>query len=309
MRSASPRARGKRTHDGGLPGFLRLQSEKLGVARAFLVLIMAIASPVRAQTANATDAANQEFLREQERERLLRQQQESSPDVRLQAPAAPSAEADRLPGDEKPCFVITRIALVGDAAERFQWALAAADRAGDGGDDPALQHCLGTTGINRVMSRVQNAIVARGYRRSGTLWEGRFRSCLLQEEGYLLECHRYIELNPVRAAMVEHPATYRWSSYRANAQGERSPFLKPDPLYKALGGTEEARQAAYRELFRYQLEPGLVDEIRSATNGNYVLGNSRFQQEIAATLRQRVTRGKAGRPIKEHNETTRELFA
>ena len=148
----------------------------------------------------------------------------------------------------------------------------------------------------------------RTYRRSGTLWEGRFRSCLLQEEGYLLECHRYIELNPVRAAMVEHPAMYRWSSYRANAQGERSSLLKPHPLYEALGSGEEERQAAYRELFRYQLEPGLIDEIRAATNGNYVLGGSRFQQEIATALGQRVTRGKAGRPVKACNKTSGDLF-
>ena len=148
----------------------------------------------------------------------------------------------------------------------------------------------------------------RTYRRSGTLWEGRFRSCLLQEEGYLLECHRYIELNPVRAAMVEHPAMYRWSSYRANAQGERSSLLKPHPLYEVLGSGEEERQAAYRELFRYQLEPGLIDEIRAATNGNYVLGGSRFQQEIATALGQRVTRGKAGRPVKACNKTSGDLF-
>ena len=148
----------------------------------------------------------------------------------------------------------------------------------------------------------------RTYRRSGTLWEGRFRSCLLQEEGYLLECHRYSELNPVRAAMVEHPAMYRWSSYRANAQGERSSLLKPHPLYEALGSGEEERQAAYRELFRYQLEPGLIDEIRAATNGNYVLGGSRFQQEIATALGQRVTRGKAGRPVKACNKTSGDLF-
>ncbi|MEI7432114.1 MAG: transposase [Betaproteobacteria bacterium] len=136
----------------------------------------------------------------------------------------------------------------------------------------------------------------RAYRRSGTLWEGRFRSCLLQEEGYLLECHRYIELNPVRAAMVEHPAMYRWSSYRANAQGEASLLLRPHSLYTLLGKTPEERQAAYRELFRYQLDPGLVDQLRSATNGNYALGNERFLQEMAEALGQRVTRGKAGRP-------------
>jgi putative transposase len=65
------------------------------------------------------------------------------------------------------------------------------------------------------------------YRRGGTLWEGRFRSCLTQEESYLPACRRYIELNPVRADMVAHPAEYRWSSYRANAQGETDALLKP----------------------------------------------------------------------------------
>ena len=151
--------------------------------------------------------------------------------------------------------------------------------------------------------------VNRTYRRSGTLWEGRFRSCLLQEEGYLLECHRYIELNPVRAAMVEHPAHYRWSSYRANAQGEASPFLKPHGLYTALEKTPEARQAAYRELFRYQLDPGLVDQLRSATNGNYALGNERFLSEMTAALGRRVTRGTAGRPRAEAALESGDLFA
>jgi putative transposase len=150
--------------------------------------------------------------------------------------------------------------------------------------------------------------VNRTYRRSGTLWEGRFRSCLLQDEGYLLECHRYIELNPVRAAMVEHPAMYRWSSYRANAQGEASPLLKPHPLYRGLGRTVADRQAAYRELFRYQLDPGLVDELRAATNGNYALGNERFLRETAAALGRRVTRGKAGRPGQRGDAATGELF-
>ena len=78
--------------------------------------------------------------------------------------------------------------------------------------------------------------INRTYRRSGTLWEGRFRSCLMAEEDYVLACYRYIEMNPVRAGMVEHPADYRWSSYRVNAQRERSTLIKPHSLYKALGG-------------------------------------------------------------------------
>lgn len=138
----------------------------------------------------------------------------------------------------------------------------------------------------------------RTYRRSGTLWEGRYRSCPVQAETYLLACQRYIELNPVRAAMVAHPADYRRSSYRANAQGEADALITPHEVYRAIGLDEAGRQAAYRELFRHELEPGLVDEIRRATNGNFVLGGARFAERIAATLGRRVTPGKSGRPRK-----------
>jgi len=116
----------------------------------------------QAQAASPADAANQEFLRQQERERVLRQQQEQSPDVRLQ-PVPGVTDLTRLPLDESPCFSIDRILLEGDAAEKFQWALAAANQAEDGRDDVAIGSCLGTRGINLVMRRVQNAIVQRGY--------------------------------------------------------------------------------------------------------------------------------------------------
>ncbi len=86
--------------------------------------------------------------------------------------------------------------------------------------------------------------INRTYRRSGTLWEGRYRSCLTQDDGYLLNCHRYIELNPVRAKMVEHPADYPWSSYRANGQGVKSDILKPHHQYEALGSTQAERRTA-----------------------------------------------------------------
>jgi len=142
--------------------------------------------------------------------------------------------------------------------------------------------------------------VNRAYRRSGTLWEGRYRSCPTQDETYLLACQRYIELNPVRAGMVAHPAEYRWSSYRANAQGEADALVTPHALFKALGPNDETRRAAYRELFRNALEPGLVDEIRRATNGNFALGNERFAAEVSSTLGMRATPGKGGRPRKEN---------
>lgn len=150
--------------------------------------------------------------------------------------------------------------------------------------------------------------INRTYRRSGTLWEGRFRSCLTQAEDYLLACQRYIELNPVRAGMVAHPGEYRWSSYGANAQGEASVLLTPHPVYAALGVDMESRLEAYRELFRYELEPGLIDQIRRATNGNFALGNERFAQELAAMLGRRVLPGTAGRPKAEQVVESRELF-
>ena len=137
----------------------------------------------------------------------------------------------------------------------------------------------------------------RKYQRSGTLWDGRYRSCLVQEADYLLACQRYIELNPVRAAMVKHPAEYRWSSYRANAQGEECSLLTPHEIYLRLGAEPGQRRAAYREIFRYELEPGAVDEIRAATNGNFALGTPQFAEQVSAALGLRVLPGKAGRPF------------
>jgi len=142
--------------------------------------------------------------------------------------------------------------------------------------------------------------INRTYKRSGTLWEGRFRSSILQQDEYLLKCQRYIELNPVRAGIVKHPGEYRWSSYLVNVQGNSVGLVSPHSLYQALGRTAPERQDAYRELFRYELEPGEIDEIRKATNGNFALGNSRFKQEIGKMLGRRVTPGKAGRPRKKN---------
>jgi putative transposase len=149
--------------------------------------------------------------------------------------------------------------------------------------------------------------VNRVYRRSGTLWEGRFRSCPVQEEDYLLGCQRYIELNPVRANMVAHPAEYRWSSYRANAQGEADALVRPHLLYESLGSDAATRQAAYRELFRYELEAEMVDEIRKATNGNFALGSERFAADVGKVIGRRAIHGHSGRPRKVATPISDEL--
>ena len=138
--------------------------------------------------------------------------------------------------------------------------------------------------------------INRTYRRSGTLWEGRFRSCLMQSEDYVLACYPYIELNPVRAGMVTKPQDYRWSSYHRNGLGNGNRIITPHDEYRRLGATDEVRHAAYRTLFRDHLDAALVAEIRQSTNGNFVLGGKRFQEQIAAALGRRVMPGEAGRP-------------
>lgn len=156
-------------------------------------------------------------------------------------------------------------------------------------------------GLGNLMKRLGQRYVQyinRTYRRSGTLWEGRFKSCLTAEEDYVLACSRYIEMNPVRACMVEHPADYRWSSYRVNAQGESSTLLSPHEVYLRLGRDEKRRQSAYRALFSGELENSVLDEIRHATNGNYALGSQRFVEQVEYALGRRACRGVPGRPVK-----------
>ena len=138
--------------------------------------------------------------------------------------------------------------------------------------------------------------VNRTYKRSGTLWEGRFRASLVQTEQYLLTCYRYIEMNPVRANMVQHPKEYRWSSYAANALGKKADWLTPHDEYLALGANDTERRSAYRALFKTQLDPEVLRDIRNSTHGGYVIGNHRFREQIEQMLRQRATPRERGRP-------------
>jgi len=134
------------------------------------------------------------------------------------------------------------------------------------------------------------------YKRTGTLWEGRYKSSLVDSDRYLLTCMCYIELNPVRAAMVEHPGEYKWSSYQANAQGVADSLIEPHPLYTQLGQTDEIRQSAYRELFRCHADADTLHEIREALNHEVVLGRSYFKDRIEELTKRQARLGQPGRP-------------
>ncbi|HEX2197657.1 MAG TPA: transposase, partial [Burkholderiales bacterium] len=128
-------------------------------------------------------------------------------------------------------------------------------------------------GIGQLYAQYVN----KRYLKRGHLWEGRFKSCLVQSEHYVLSCYRYIELNPVRARLVVRADEYAWSSHAANAKGQIQPFLTPNIEYERLGRTPGERQAVYRDLFGQMADPEL-EEIRTATNGGYALGNAAFKR-------------------------------
>jgi putative transposase len=109
-------------------------------------------------------------------------------------------------------------------------------------------------------------------------------------------CHRYIELNPVRAGMVTHPSEYAWSSYRRNAHGEADALVTPHYLYGRLGADDVSRERAYRELFSAALDASTLCEIRRATNGNFSLGNREFTDQMSSTVGRPVVPKRAGRP-------------
>jgi putative transposase len=132
------------------------------------------------------------------------------------------------------------------------------------------------------------------YERCGSLWEGRFKSCLVQSEAYVLACYRYIELNPVRAGLVKRADEYQWSSYRANAKDQASDVLVPHDEYLRLGRSLAERQAAYRDLLGF-VQPNELEEIRTATNSGYVLGTASFKARVAHATGRRVDMGLPGR--------------
>lgn len=121
--------------------------------------------------------------------------------------------------------------------------------------------------------------------RTGSLWEGRYKSCLVQGERYLLICQRYIELNPVRAGIVVLPGQYCWSSYRSNAQGMHDDLLSPHSLYLMLGSDASERQKTYQSLFHDELDERSVGQLREAINAEFAAGDQVFLRCAAEVSR------------------------
>lgn len=126
------------------------------------------------------------------------------------------------------------------------------------------------------------------YRRSGTLWDGRYKATVLDSANYLLTCMNYIEMNPVRAGLVKHPSDYPWSSYGKNALGTVDPVVVSHREYLNLGATWEIRQKAYRQLFEQKIPNHILRDIRFSTNSCWVLGSDTFKSHIEHLIQRRT---------------------
>ena len=156
----------------------------------------------------------------------------------------------------------------------------------------------GVSLVMRDLGRDYVRTVNKRCGRTGTMWEGRFKSSLVDNEAYCLCCYRYIELNPVRARMVASPGDYRWSSFRSNALGKPDPILSPHEVWMALGDNAVSRRRSYRNLFEQPLNSARIEEIRYAIRKGLPAGSSQFKEQIESLLSVELGDGKRGRPKK-----------
>jgi putative transposase len=168
-------------------------------------------------------------------------------------------------------------------------------------------HLLGTptekTSISKMMQYIGRHYVPyinRKYARTGTLWEGRFKATIIETSAYLLSCYRYIELNPVRAGMVQHPGEYRWSSFLKNALQLEDGLITEHSEYLNLGESCAERASNYRLLFNHPIPDEELSTVRNHTQSGTPLGNSKFRKEIEAALAITTGHPMRGRPKGTH---------
>jgi putative transposase len=137
------------------------------------------------------------------------------------------------------------------------------------------------------------------HQRTGTLWEGRYRSNLIESERYLLACMVYIELNPVRAGMAVQPAEFKWSSHRHCIGQGRDPLVTPHALFWGLGNTPFAREAAYALLVQTGLAQSERHQLTQSALAGWALGAAEFVNTLQQSTTRRLVPAKAGRPVKK----------
>lgn len=162
---------------------------------------------------------------------------------------------------------------------------------------PQTEHSLSKT--MQALGRHYVRYFNDAYERSGTLWQGRYQSTVIQSEAYLMACMVYCDLNPVRAGMVMQPQHYPWSSHLHYIGAKTDRLITPHALFWGLGNTPFAREAAYAELVRAGVEASRMRSITDAVVHGWVLGEASFLQGLQKKTQRRVLKGKPGRPSKQ----------
>jgi len=162
--------------------------------------------------------------------------------------------------------------------------------------EPSVKEGIGN--MMQSLGRRYVRYINQTYKRTGTLWEGRFKSSLVSKDKYLLACARYIELNPVRAKMVSDPKDYPWSSFGFRAEGRPDELLDEDSVYKGLGKTPKERQSNYKKCFERSIPDEEMNFIRNATQKGGIFGSKEFFDKVAKLVRRDVTLKPRGRPRK-----------
>jgi putative transposase len=160
--------------------------------------------------------------------------------------------------------------------------------------------------VGRLMQRLGRSYVGlfnARHGRSGTLWEGRYKACLVDSEDYILRCHRYIELNPVRARLIDNPASYRWSSCPAYLGRRTTSGLSEHPVWLGLGNNVAQRREAWRQMLDEALPPEQLAEIRLYLQQQRALGRDAFKAMVAAKTRRFASARPAHRPRREPDPT------
>jgi putative transposase len=156
------------------------------------------------------------------------------------------------------------------------------------------------TGLPQMMQAIGRRYVRvfnDAQKRTGTLWEGRYKSTVIQTERYLLACMAYIELNPVRAHLVAQAQDFAWSSHGHYTGRKTDALITPHPIFWELGNTPFAREAAYAELVQAGITSTQQQALTGATLRGWALGESDFVAELQTRTPRRVSKGNAGRPI------------
>lgn len=162
-------------------------------------------------------------------------------------------------------------------------------------------------GLPKMMQAVGRSYVRyfnNLYQRTGTLWEGRYRSNLIESERYLLTCMVYIDLNPVRAGVVTQPADFRWSSHRHCIGLASDKLVTPHALFWGLGNTPFAREAAYVQMVQAGLATSEAVQLTQSALSGWALGADEFMSALQQVTSQRLVPGKAGRPLKKPKTVT-----